>query len=376
MTLDHFSQFSGPNSLLSDTFYEPPTELPPPPPPPTEQLPSADRPSLRPASTDERSNNELRPTSFREVVGQRKVKTLLERIVIGARKSGRLHHMLFVGPSGTGKTTMAHVMAHALEAEVYQLSAPVSHDTLMELAAVMSDGDILFLDEIHQQAAGDRRGRQSATQPEVLFSIMEDFTLPTSEGVMQFPRITVVGATTDEGALPDAFVNRFPLRPRFEEYTEDDMAQIATNSARTLGMKLTTDAARAFARASRGVPREVNNYVINAQALDPYDCNAQLASVVLDDLMGVTPDGLTADMQSMLTFLLTRARRTTGDGEVRYQASVNSIATAIGKSRDMKAVQLRVEPWLITRGYVQVLHGGRALTQAGVARATQLTTGV
>jgi Holliday junction DNA helicase RuvB len=341
---------------------------------PISQLQSPPKPKLTPASTDERSGNALRPRTFREVVGQRRVKTVLERVVAGAHRSGRLHHMLFVGPSGTGKTTMAHVMAHELDATVYQLEAPVSADTLFELAQVMQDGDILFLDEIHQQAVGDRRGRQSATQPEVLFSVMEDFTLPTGEGVMQFPRITVVGATTDEGALPDAFVNRFPLRPRFEPYTEDDMTQIAMRSAHTLGMKISREAARMFARASRQVPREVNNYVVNAHALDPFDCNAELASVVLDDLMGVTPDGLTADMQSMLTFLLTRAKRTTGSGETRYQASVNSIATAIGKSRDMKAVQLRVEPWLIQCGYVQVLHGGRALTEAGIRRAIELNS--
>jgi Holliday junction resolvasome RuvABC ATP-dependent DNA helicase subunit len=88
----------------------------------------------------------------------------------------------------------------------------------------------------------------------VLFSVMEDFTLPTGEGVVQFPRITVVGATTDEGALPDAFVNRFPLRPRFEPYTEDDMREIAALGA-TLGMKLPARRPAMFARRAEGPAR-------------------------------------------------------------------------------------------------------------------------
>jgi Holliday junction resolvasome RuvABC ATP-dependent DNA helicase subunit len=89
------------------------------------------------------------------------------------------------------------------------------------------------------------------------------------------------------------------------------------------------------------------------------------------DVNGITADGLTPDMQAMLTFLYTRARQQTHD-EVRYQASVNTIATAIGKSRDSKAISLRVEPYLIERGLVQVTHGGRRLTDAGVARAREL----
>lgn len=331
-------------------------------------------PPVKPATAAERSGNALRPLSFFDILGQERAKKLLQRMVnVAKSRDGRLDHTLFVGPAGTGKTTFAHVIANELGVEVFQLEAPVSADTLMGLRTAMKDGDILLIDEIHQQAVGDRRGRQSSTQPEVLFSVMEDFTLPTAHGVLAFPRITVIGATTDEGALPDPFVMRFPIRPVFEEYSENDLAVMAMRNAAKLRLQCSSAVALRFARASRRVPREINNYVKNAASLTTGVITDELASEVLHDLCRVTDDGLTYDMQSLLVFLFTRCRREVhAAGEVRYQASVSTIATAIGKSRDQKAVQLRVEPWLIREGYLQVLHGGRALTPAGVHRAKEL----
>lgn len=319
------------------------------------------------------AGNDLRPDTFDDLIGQEHLKALLRRMTATAVAQDRaLDHVLLVGPSGTGKTTLVHVLASEMGKRVFQFEAPIDSDTLQELAGVMQDGDILFLDEIHQQAAGDRRGRSSSTQPEALFSLMEDFTLPTAYGVIPFPHITFMGATTDEGALPDAFVNRFPIRPRLEEYTVEDMVKIATKSAARKNMGMTRIAAMTFANASRSIPREINNFIRNAAMLGASTITPSLAVEIVTDLNGLTLDGLTPDMQNLLTFLLRRARREKGDGEVVYQASVNSIATAIGKSRDTKAVALRVEPFLIERGYLQVLHGGRALTDDGIQRAMNL----
>lgn len=331
--------------------------------------------AIQPAAADERSKNPLRPTRFEDVIGQVKAKRLLARMTEVAKRRGEpLSHVLLIGPSGTGKTTFAHVIATELQRKVYQLEAPVSLDALLELREVMEPGDILFIDEIHQQAIQERRGKSASTQPEVLFSIMEDFTVPTRHGVLPFPHITIMGATTDAGMLPEPFIMRFPIKPRLVRYDVEDMTTLAIANAEALGYIITPAAAQIFARASRGTPREVNNYVKNCKELvEPTEIiKPELAFEVLFDLNGVSLDGLTADMQAMLSFLYSRCRRVNGEGTVTYQASVSTIATAIGKSRDQKAIALYVEPYLIELGYIQVGHGGRSLTPAGVERASSL----
>jgi Holliday junction DNA helicase RuvB len=151
------------------------------------------------------------------MIGQDRTKALMRRVIDATLKRRQpLDHVLFVGPSGTGKSTLANVIANELGVDCYQVEAPVSHDTLLALREVMRDGDVLFIDEIHQQAIMERRGRSVSTQPEVLYHVLEDRTIVTETGVLPFPAITVIGATTDEGMLPDAFVNRFPLRPALE----------------------------------------------------------------------------------------------------------------------------------------------------------------
>lgn len=328
----------------------------------------------KPVSTKDRSKNPLRPTTFDEIIGQEKAVNMMDRVVDAAkRRKQPLDHVLLVGASGTGKSTFSHVIANELGVDCYEVEAPVSHDTLLALREVMQDGDILRIEEIHQQAIMERRGRDSSTQPEVLYAVMEDRTLTSGTGVLDYPEITIIGTTTDEGMLPDPFLNRFPLRPRLEPYSVEDIAVMAVWNVEQLGLRITPEAAEMFATAARCVPRQVNNYVRNAASLIEGDViDEDTAAEVLYDLNGVTKDGLTPDMQGMLTFLYTRARRENADGEVKYQASVNTIATAIGKSRDSKAIALRVEPFLIEEGYIQVGHGGRTLTDAGVARAQQL----
>jgi Holliday junction DNA helicase RuvB len=339
------------------------------------KVPQADVRELpTPVDFDDRTSNPLRPRTFDEIIGQERAKRLLRRVVDAAKGRGNpLDHLLLVGPSGVGKSTFAHAIANELGVRVYQVEAPISHDTLLDLREVMRDGDVLFIDEVHQQAIMERRGRSSATQPEVLFGVMEDRTIVSGSGVLPFPAITLIGATTDEGMLPDAFVNRFPLRPVLDAYNEDELTQIARINGRVLGVHVNTDAARAFARASRGVPRQINNYVRNAAALTAGHVDLPLAEEVLHEFNRVTDDGLTVDMQRTLTFLFTRGKRVNrSTKDVTYQASIGTIATAIGKSRDSKAVTLRVEPFLIERGYLQVGHGGRVLTPAGVKRAKEL----
>lgn len=330
---------------------------------------------MTPAASADRTSNELRPTTFDEIVGQERAKDLMRRAIAScfARKRP-LDHTLLVAESGTGKSTFSHVIANELRGiDIYELEAPVSIDMLAQLRTTMYDGDILKIEEIHQQAIMERRGRTGATQPEVLYAVMEDRVLQSPSGVLPFPHITVIGTTTDEGLLPDAFINRFPLRPRLDPYTLEQLCAIVRANARTLELDVTPEAALVLARASRGVPREINNLVRNAMILHPPGATVTAAGALeVLNINGIAPDGLTPDMQATLIYLFTKARRVAGDGEVRYQSGVDNIATAIGKSRDSKAVKLRVEPYLIRKGLLQVAHGGRVLTEAGIARAKEL----
>jgi Holliday junction resolvasome RuvABC ATP-dependent DNA helicase subunit len=328
--------------------------------------------ALAPTPTDDRTKNPMRPRTLAGVIGQGQAKALARAAIDRAKATGKpMDHMLLVAASGTGKSTFSHVIANELGVEVYDVEAPISFDTLLALRTTMKDGDVLKIEEIHQQGIGDRRGRSAATQPEVLYAVMEDRVLPTETGVLPFPAITVIGTTTDEGMLPDAFVNRFALKPRLVAYDEDDLILMAARNAYTLNLQIRRNAARMFAHACRGVPREMNNLIKNAALWATTDTIGKAEAQKVLDVGGIARDGLTPDMQAMLKFMFLRCKRTVR-GETRYQASVNAIATAIGKSRDSKAIALRVEPYLIELGYVQVASGGRVLTDAGIARVAEM----
>lgn len=327
----------------------------------------------QPISTTERSKNPLRPASFSEIVGQERAVAMMQKVTAASKlRAEPLDHVLLVGAAGTGKTTFSTVIASELGVNCYQMAAPVPLDMLVALREVMKPGDVLLIDEIHMQAIQERRGKESSSQPEIFLQLLEDNVLVTPSGVVEFPPITVIGATTDPGRLPDPFLDRFPLQPRLEEYSEQDMGVMAIWNAERLGLRITTEAALMFARASRGTPRQLNNYCKGAALLTDTLIDEDIAEEVLYDLNQVTSDGLTRDMAEMLRFLYRRGRREKANGEVVYQASIATIATALGLSRDQKAVQLRVEPTLIQRGYVQAGHGGRSLTEAGIERAKEL----
>lgn len=328
--------------------------------------------TLQPLDFDARTANDLRPSTFDGMVGQVRLKKLLKRIVRNAKAADiPLDHMLLVGSAGTGKTTLAQVIAHELGRPVYMLKAPVAYDIFEELARAAQDGDVVVIDEIHQQVSGDRRGITQAADPETFYHVLEDHRLITPTGAIEFPIVTVIGATTDAGLLPEPFLARFPLQPQLDPYTYPEMGVLAEQNALALGMTIEAGAAIMFARACRGIPRVINRYVRNARSLAAREIDHELAVEIVRELNSTTFDGLTRDMTNMLAYLLTQ-RREKADGEVRYQAGLNSIATALGKSRDSKSVALYVEPYLIEQGYVAVTHGGRVLTEKGIERARKL----
>lgn len=327
-----------------------------------------------PVSHSQRSQNELRPALLKDMVGQAKMRGLLSKMIDLSKRTGKpLDHVLLVGPAGTGKSTIANAIANELGTDCYQLEAPVGHDTLLDLREVCQPGDVIFIDEIHQQAYGDRRGRTNNTSPEVLLGVLEDRTLVSGAGVLDFPAVTFVGATTDEGQLPDPFVMRFPIRPVFEPYTTGELAAMVEHSATKFGKHFVGNGARRFARAARATPRIANSYVRNAAGITETDAiDEALVSLVLYELNSVTDDGLTIDQQRLLKYMLANCKQVR-NGTTTHRASVSTLASAIGKGRDTKSVILRIEPWLLTSGYLSIESGvGRVLTNKGIARAAAL----
>lgn len=319
------------------------------------------------------SENVLRPRRLADVVGQARLKPLLGRLIEAARKSGRpLDHLLFVGGAGTGKTTLATVVANEIGTRVFELKAPLGADTLTALRETALDGDVVFCDEIHLQVSGDRRGITQACDPESFYLLLEDGVLATPTGPLPFPKVTWIGATTDVGLLPQPLSDRFTIQPRLDPYNKMDMIEIAYRNALALSLHFEQGVAELLAGASRGVPRVLNNYVKAARQLTGEDpVTVTLAREVVEDLNATTLDGLTDSMQTVLRFLCQHGRRETRDG-VSYTASVNTLATACGHGRDTKAISLLVEPYLLQRGLLEVKPQGRTLTPAGISRAQQL----
>jgi Holliday junction DNA helicase RuvB len=316
-------------------------------------------PRLQPVSFSERSANEFRPSSFAQMVGQERLKALLARMITCAIESGRpLEHALLVGAAGVGKTTLAQVIAQELGRPVYMLGAPIDVATLSELARVEA-GSVVIVDEVHLQAS----------DPEPMYSILEDCRLVLKGGVKPFPALTWIGCTTDAGKLPAPFLARWPLHLRLDAYTDADLVQIAQLNARQLGVRLSKAAANIFAWSSRGNPRQINAYVRSARALAAGDISQELAVEVIETVCETTLDGLTRTMRDVLLTLLD-AERTDSKGEMQHKASLLTLATAA--EVDQRTITQQVEPWLVRAGLVVIAPGGRALTAAGIVRARAL----
>jgi Holliday junction DNA helicase RuvB len=210
---------------------------------------------------EERSAEEsLRPQNLDEMIGQPRLRENLSVFVQAARERGEpLDHVLFHGPPGLGKTSLARIVAAELKAQFRATSGPAI-ERPGDLAALLSNveaGDVLFIDEIH---------RLSPAIEEILYPAMEDFQLdlligegPTARSIrLDLPRFTLVGATTRAGLLTSPLRDRFGWSARLEYYPVDDLERIVTRSARLLGLVLEAKAAHEIARRSRGTPRIAN----------------------------------------------------------------------------------------------------------------------
>jgi Holliday junction DNA helicase RuvB len=301
----------------------------------------------------------LRPRSLAEFVGQSELKEHLEIILEAARRRGQAaDHILFAGPPGLGKTTMAGIIANELAVRMHVTSGPAI-ERAGDLAALLSnleDGDVLFVDEIH---------RLSRAVEEVLYPAMEDFQLdivlgkgPAARSIrLDLPRFTLVGATTRTGLITGPLRDRFGLVARLDYYEADDLERIVVRAAGILGVEAAAAGAREIARRARGTPRIANRLLRRvrdyAEVRADGVVDAEVAAAGLA-LFGVDELGLDKVDRAVLRALCERF----GGGPV----GLKTLAISVGEPEE--TVEDVYEPFLIQQGLLLRTPRGRVATPA------------
>lgn len=303
--------------------------------------------------------NQLRPKVFSEFPGQTQIKNNLEIYIKAARNRGEpLDHILFSGPPGLGKTTLAGIISEEMDTEMRVTSGPALERPadLAGLLTGLKESDILFIDEIH---------RLSAVVEEYLYSAMEDWAIDVvmESGLyaksvhLSIPRFTLIGATTRAGLLTAPFRARFGIQERLEYYSPDFLSQIIHRSARILNIEIEETGALEIARRCRGTPRIANRFL--SRVRDVADVkgegiiNKEFACMGLE-MLGVDEDGLT-DMDRR--YLDCLAKHNGGP------VGLKTIAMSIGEEDD--TLENVYEPYLIREGYVSKTPQGRKLAPKG-----------
>jgi Holliday junction DNA helicase RuvB len=302
----------------------------------------------------------LRPSLFSEFTGQAKVKERLEIAVAAARKRGEaLDHILLNGPSGLGKTTLACILAKAMDASLKSSSGPTIEKAgdLAGLLTNLEEGDVLFIDEIH---------RLQKTIEEYLYPAMEDFKLdiiidqgPNARSVrLNLPRFTLIGATTRSGLLTAPLLTRFPMRERLDYYHAEQLQIIIVRSARLLNVEIEEAGAHEIARRSRGTPRIANNLLRRVRDYAQVRHDGRITREVADRalaMLEIDQNGLDEMDKRILEAIITKF----GGGPV----GISSLAVTVGEEPD--TLEEVYEPYLIMEGYLKRTAQGRVATELG-----------
>ncbi|WP_274423294.1 Holliday junction branch migration DNA helicase RuvB [Chelativorans sp. YIM 93263] len=298
----------------------------------------------------------MRPQTLDAFIGQKAARANLKVFVEAARGRGEaLDHVLFVGPPGLGKTTLAQIMARELGVSFRSTSGPViaKAGDLAALLTNLEERDVLFIDEIH---------RLSPAVEEILYPAMEDYQLdliigegPSARSVkIDLSRFTLVAATTRLGLLTTPLRDRFGIPVRLEFYTVDELQAIVTRGARILGLALTDDGAEEIARRARGTPRIASRLLRRVRDFAAVAGAQEVTREVADQAL-LRLDVDTLGLDQLDRRYLTMIVENFGGGPV----GIETIAAALSEPRD--AIEDIIEPYLIQQGFIQRTPRGRVL---------------
>ena len=306
---------------------------------------------------DDYQNSSLRPQNLEEFIGQRQIRSNL-RVFIDAAKGRHeaMDHVLFHGPPGLGKTTLAQIVARELGVNFRMTSGPTitKAGDLSALLTNLLPKDVLFIDEIH---------RLNPSVEEVLYPAMEDFQLdlmigegPAARSLrIDLPPFTLIAATTRSGLITTPLRDRFGIPMRLQFYSQNELEEIIKRAAEKLSFKITTDGAKEIARRSRGTPRvagrllrRVRDFagILFSEAIDAEAADAALVRLEVDNL------GLDAMDKRYLNCI---ARNYSG-GPV----GVDTLAAALSEQRDV--IEEVIEPYLLQQGFIDRTPRGRVLS--------------
>ncbi len=315
---------------------------------------------LQPAtSSDGELDRSLRPRKINEFVGQDNVKAQLEIFITAARKRGEpLDHVLFAGPPGLGKTSLAQIVAEELDVPFVMTAGPAleKKGDVAAFLTALEPNSVFFVDEIH---------RLPRALEETLYPAMEDRKLPITVGqgagarvvTLDLPPFTLIGATTRTGLLTTPLRDRFGVFHRLEHYGHDDLAAIVTRSASILECQLDPAGAVEIARRSRGTPRVVNRLLNRVRDYAEVKADGQISEQIAADALNmfeVDAEGLDRMDRAMLETICSKF----GGGPV----GLSTLAASVGEAED--TIEDVIEPYLLGQGFLQRTPRGRIATTA------------